>query len=113
MPDKPRIAVLIPEVDVMGWQRFIVEEIIAGGEVEIALVIELCTSCDTPSGDPVWSVLDRMEALLSVRLFSRVHKAKGEYTSPASRPAPQRTWRLRSRACASKGGACRPGSAQA
>lgn len=77
MTEKPRIAVLIREDGVAGWQRFIVEEIIAGGEAEIALVVEMASSCDTPSGSPLWTVLDRMEMRLSTQLFRRVHKAKG------------------------------------
>ena len=77
MKEKPRIAILIPEVSAMGWQRFIVETIIAGGEVEITLVVELCTSYRTRSGGHLWPVLDHMEALISKRLFSRANKAKG------------------------------------
>ncbi|MHA1179680.1 MAG: hypothetical protein ACTSSR_03025, partial [Alphaproteobacteria bacterium] len=77
MTDKPRIAILIREDGVAGWQRFIVEMIIAGGEAEIALVVEVRASYDSPDVSLMWAVLDRLEARISARIFNRVHKAKG------------------------------------
>lgn len=77
MKQKPRVALLVPDVNAAGWQRFTIEKIITRSDVEVVLLLEIGTNYLNRGRGLLWPILDNMEALISKRLFSGVNHAKG------------------------------------